>query len=152
MRLRRLTRRVGINRLIGKLFVGRTYEARLASTMTAAIKPGDCVWDVGANVGFYTVQFSGLVGPKGHVYAFEPDRSNVARLRQAVLERDNITVLATALSDQTGDAFLARGSDALGATSHIVAAPHPDISEIAQVHITTGDFLVAHGTSVCQTD
>jgi FkbM family methyltransferase len=33
---------------------------------------GDCVLDVGANVGHYTARLSRLVGPSGHVFAFEP--------------------------------------------------------------------------------
>jgi len=32
----------------------------------------DCVLDLGANMGFYTKLFSGLVGPHGSVFSFEP--------------------------------------------------------------------------------
>jgi FkbM family methyltransferase len=38
------------------------------------LRPGDVVFDVGANVGAHTVYFAGAVGPKGAVLAFEPQR------------------------------------------------------------------------------
>jgi FkbM family methyltransferase len=50
----------------------RIYEKLLA--------PGMKVVDVGANQGLYTLLFSRLVGPAGHVYAFEPDASLFATL------------------------------------------------------------------------
>jgi FkbM family methyltransferase len=40
----------------------------------ALIRPGDTVLDVGANFGFHSLAFSGLVGPEGRVFAFEPQR------------------------------------------------------------------------------
>jgi FkbM family methyltransferase len=44
------------------------------------IKPGDVIVDVGANVGYYSVHLSNLVGESGFVHAFEPDPKNYARL------------------------------------------------------------------------
>lgn len=38
------------------------------------VKPGDVVLDIGANIGGHTVVFSKIVGPKGAVVAFEPQR------------------------------------------------------------------------------
>lgn len=49
--------------------------------MFEAIKPGDVIWDVGANVGYYTRKFSDSVGPAGQVFAFEPFPATAARLR-----------------------------------------------------------------------
>ena len=37
------------------------------------VKPGDTVFDCGANVGFHTFHLSELVGPSGRVHAFEPN-------------------------------------------------------------------------------
>jgi FkbM family methyltransferase len=36
------------------------------------VSSGDWVLDIGANVGHYTCKLSGLVGPSGRVFAFEP--------------------------------------------------------------------------------
>lgn len=37
------------------------------------IQPGSTVYDIGANVGIYTILSSVLCGNSGKVYAFEPD-------------------------------------------------------------------------------
>jgi FkbM family methyltransferase len=42
--------------------------------MTALVRPGDTVLDVGANVGTVTLPLARQVGPAGHVFAFEPQR------------------------------------------------------------------------------
>jgi len=44
------------------------------------INPGDVIFDIGANMGDLSFNFSKLVGNKGHVYSFEPDAGNFERL------------------------------------------------------------------------
>jgi FkbM family methyltransferase len=81
-----------------------TYEAENLACFAAAIKPGDCVYDVGANVGVYTLTASLAVGPTGHVYAFEPLERNLRYLRRHVaLNRlQNCHILGVAVSDVDG--------------------------------------------------
>lgn len=50
------------------------------------IKKGWIVIDIGANIGYYTLLFSKLVGEKGKVYAFEPDPENFIILRRNISE------------------------------------------------------------------
>lgn len=38
----------------------------------ALVKPGQCAYDVGANIGVYSKLLAGLTGPDGRVVAFEP--------------------------------------------------------------------------------
>jgi FkbM family methyltransferase len=47
------------------------------------VKPGNVVWDVGANVGLFAFAAASLTGPRGHVYAFEPDAWLVQLLRRS---------------------------------------------------------------------
>jgi FkbM family methyltransferase len=47
------------------------------------IKPGSVVWDVGANMGLFSFMAAGLSGPKGRVYAFEPDAVMIRLLRRS---------------------------------------------------------------------
>jgi FkbM family methyltransferase len=47
-----------------------------------AIAPGMTVYDIGANVGFYTLLASVLVGPTGKVHAFEPVPRNFELLQK----------------------------------------------------------------------
>ena len=56
------------------------------------IKPGMRVLDLGANIGFYTVLFSKLVGENGKVFAFEPDPKNFKYLEGNIKTLHNVIV------------------------------------------------------------
>lgn len=51
------------------------------------LKPGDCAFDIGANVGVFSVVFGRATANNGCVFAFEPVPANAARLKQN-LERN----------------------------------------------------------------
>lgn len=67
------------------------------------LRPGDWVVDVGANIGNYTIAFSGLVGSCGRVIALEPVLLTFGLLtRHARLSGvRNVTLLNLAASDRT---------------------------------------------------
>lgn len=50
----------------------KSYEPATWALLSKIIQPGWTVIDVGANIGFYTVLFSELVGPTGKVITVEP--------------------------------------------------------------------------------
>lgn len=64
------------------------------------IKPGDHVLDIGANIGFYAKIISNLVGPKGKVYCFEPDKTNYKYLVKNTKGISNINLFNLAVSDK----------------------------------------------------
>ena len=75
----------------------------------AAVRPGNIVFDVGANAGAYTVLFAQWVGREGHVYAFEPDRRAFEGLAAHVRLNsvaDRITASLAAVLDRVGAAPL----------------------------------------------
>jgi FkbM family methyltransferase len=84
------------------------YEESFRAAMVACIRPGDCVWDVGANVGLYSELFAAAVGPYGKVISFEPSPGCVAIIEER--RRNSIgtswEVIAGALSDEDGDGWL----------------------------------------------
>lgn len=57
------------------------YEAENAWVMFHVLDPGDRAIDVGANIGFFTLMMSRLVGDTGHVVACEPGFNNLPTLR-----------------------------------------------------------------------
>lgn len=71
-----------------------------------AAVPGATVLDVGAHLGFMTLQAARAVGPSGHVYAVEPNPEVVDLLRHNIAANgftDRVTVLPYALSDAEGE-------------------------------------------------
>jgi len=83
----------------------RLFERRVAA--------GDIVYDVGANVGFYTLLASVLVGPTGHVVAVEPFPRNVSYLRRhlALNAVTNVTLVEGAAHDHCGVVRITDGPD-----------------------------------------
>jgi FkbM family methyltransferase len=79
-----------------------TYIA-IASKVLGRLAPST-IWDVGANVGFWTLFFCGLDRSVEHVYCYEPDDDNLRLLRRNVDANQlrNVVIRACALSDQCG--------------------------------------------------
>jgi FkbM family methyltransferase len=72
--------------------------------VTRLLQPGDTFIDVGANIGYYTVLASRLVGSSGRVVAFEPDPVAASFLRKNLLLNaiDGAVVEQKAVSDENG--------------------------------------------------
>lgn len=75
---------------------------------SSLVRPGHVVYDIGANVGFFTLLSARLCAPGGSVVAFEPFPRNLNYLHQHVaLNRlVNVTVVEAAVSDVCGAGFL----------------------------------------------
>ena len=59
--------------LIGRaLYKNRTWEPQVTAAIEAETRAGMIALDVGADIGYYALQFSRLVGHEGRVIAFEP--------------------------------------------------------------------------------
>jgi len=56
------------------------------------VQPGDVVLDIGANIGYYALILAKLVGNKGRVHCFEPDKKNFGHLENATLSSGNIQI------------------------------------------------------------
>jgi len=84
------------------LSVNGAHEKTVTSLVKMEIKKGDTVLDIGAHIGYYTVIFSQLVGPKGKVYSFEPDPRNFLLLQKTVQENNltNVEIFNNAVSDK----------------------------------------------------
>ena len=80
------------------------WEAVETAWFLRAVRPGDIVVDAGANIGYYTIIGSRLVGDTGKVYAFEPEPANFARLQRNVRLNGltNVVLEQKALSNRKG--------------------------------------------------
>ena len=102
-----------------KLILYGGYETREIDLLCSFVKPGDCVLDVGANIGLYSLALSRAVGPSGRVIAVEPDPDNLALLRRNLQANGctNVTVVEEALGDEAKEVLLFEVADNRGALS-----------------------------------
>ena len=87
-----------------RLALGDAYESELTDRIIDYLKPGDVFIDVGANMGYFSLLGSKLVGPAGQVLAFEPLLANFAWLAHNLQLNgaDNVLAFSSALSNQSG--------------------------------------------------
>lgn len=90
-----------------------SYELDKQKLFERTIQPGKVVYDLGANVGFYTLLSSVIVGASGKVYAFEPLPRNINYLRQhmKINQVENVQIIEAAISDKTGEVTFNEGAD-----------------------------------------
>ena len=86
------------------LFGNRELEHR--EMLRRIVRPGMTIFDVGANIGYYAIMESKLVGDAGHVIAVEPSHTNIDLLKQNIELNsvENVSVLSGAISDKNGSA------------------------------------------------
>lgn len=80
------------------------WEPDLTSLVVDRLKPGGVFIDVGANIGYFTLLASKLVGPSGVVVAIEASPTIYARLKRNVELNDasNVHLINMAVSDAVG--------------------------------------------------
>ena len=89
------------------------YESGQRILLEKMISNGDIVYDIGANVGYYTLLAELLTGKSGKVIAFEPVPRNLHYLKKH-LEINNITtvdVIEKAVSDENGSTLFCLGAN-----------------------------------------
>ncbi len=138
---RSLARRLGLVRLYNTLRPARPYEDKFHDALRAAVRQGDTVWDVGANVGVYTEQFLEWVGPDGSVVAFEPAPTSLATIRERIAASPSLALEPVALGDSSGEVtFIVDGSSVTNHVSRPQDAVKPEGLSIT-VEMATGDEM-----------
>jgi len=81
-------------------------ESDLFDLARQFVHPGDTIWDIGANVGLFTIAAAQKAGPNGSVLAVEPDPWLAALLQRTVDAQPStaasIHILPVAVSNQVG--------------------------------------------------
>lgn len=82
----------------GIRFVRGDFEPKKTAAVVANLHPGDVFWDIGGNVGYFSVIASRAVGETGRVVTLEPSPVNLAFLRQNLKWNNcqNVELLAMA--------------------------------------------------------
>lgn len=94
-----------VSRQIRRNGIWEPYETAL---LIRYLQPGAVFLDVGANIGYYSVIASGLVGDQGQVVAYEPDPENFRLLRENLAANGaaNVCPVQAAVADYSGTADL----------------------------------------------
>jgi len=97
------------------------FEQREIELLCSLVRPGDCVLDVGANIGLYSLALSRAVEPHGRVIAVEPDPDNLVLLRRNLLSNAcaNVIVVEEALGDTAKTVHLFGSRDNCGGLSTV---------------------------------
>jgi FkbM family methyltransferase len=139
--LRSVARKSGLTKVFGRLMSGDVYEQAFDNALFEILREGDVVWDVGANVGYYTKRFAEAVGPSGRVVAFEPFPNTADQLRKNLVGIGNYTLQQFALGNVTGSVWMQVGKEDQGAANRIVDGAVDGV----EINITTGDELLVKG-------
>lgn len=83
---------------------GENYKPLETKVISDEIHTGDTVLDIGANIGDDTLTLAKIVGPKGKIYAFEPDPENFRLLEKNVNvnKYNNVVSVESAVSNRNG--------------------------------------------------
>ena len=83
---------------------GGVWEPSETAVFLAQLREGMCIFDVGANIGYYTLLAARAVGPSGCVYAFEPEPGNFGLLTRNVVENGfaSVRLVHAAVSNREG--------------------------------------------------
>jgi FkbM family methyltransferase len=95
--------------VIGLGIVRGRYETDEVRLARGILRPGDTAVDVGAHIGFFTMQMAAAVGAAGRVYAFEPFDANADLLEQSLQENrfgDRVIFRRAAVGAAAGSATL----------------------------------------------
>jgi FkbM family methyltransferase len=102
-------------------------EALFTRTLQGALREGDCVLGIGANIGYYSLMEARLVGPRGKVYAIEPVPHNMKLLEDNIRLNNygNIETFRLAMGQSDG-------------VSKIYLSDHPNWSSFYRPRKVTG--------------
>lgn len=86
----------------GYWYHGRSRERETMDAFRRLIPSGATVIEVGGHIGYISMYFASLTGPKGQVFVFEPGGNNQKYLQSNIAELPNVEWIDRAASDKTG--------------------------------------------------
>jgi FkbM family methyltransferase len=128
-------------------FLLGSHEAEVQNALATVLKPGMTYYDAGANVGFFAVLASRLIGPSGRVVCFEPLPANAQQIEHNARLNgfSNVMVRTEALggSNRT-ETFSLSAEPTWGSLASVGKAPDRASGQM-QVAVRTLDSLCAPG-------
>lgn len=116
------------------------FEKESTLLVKKLITLGNCVLDIGANIGYYSVIFSKLTGSEGRVLSFEPVKYYREILLKNLMENniENCKVFGVGISDKKQEVEISKGD--CSATLHWVNDVPPGGKEMINL-VRLDDFI-----------
>ena len=124
-------------------FAQGTYEPPIQDAIVSNLNAGDVFFDIGANIGFFSLIAARRVGEDGRVYAFEPVARNAAAIKRSVeLNRlGMIEVFPEAVGSHSYRGELLLAHHIGGAALSSAGAP-PDFSNRVPIDVVALDDII----------
>lgn len=94
-----------LNPRTGQDYLRGRVESATQTALAQHLRPGSVFYDLGANIGLFTLLAARCVGPAGKVLSFEPDPAVAARLRRNIARNQfaNVTVVESGVWSSSGN-------------------------------------------------
>ena len=137
---------IELNPRTGQSYARGETEIVVQKFIASRIKPGDVFYDLGANIGLFTLIAARSTGLNGKVFSFEPDPANATRLRRNVAKNgfDKVSIQEVGIWSSTTELTFAvspLSSPDRGVGTFMNVAP---AEQQLAVHCVSLDDFAAH--------
>ncbi|MCE2772090.1 MAG: FkbM family methyltransferase [Bacteroidetes bacterium] len=136
------------NELAPHIYCG-AFEWAEREWLESALKPGMVFYDIGANIGFFSLIAAEKVTPHGHVYSFEPVTGTHDRLVENIQLNNidkHVTTFLAAASNHAGEAQIYIPDKKMDAWNSLAIKPETSSYRLETIKTIVLDELVASNT------
>ncbi len=128
-------------------FYGHYHERYEADLVQRLLTEDDVFWDVGANVGYFTLVAATALANRGQIVAFEPGKNAYARLTEnlSLNSYRNIQTFPVAVTDREGEAVLHLAGDIADSSASLYQAAQTQAGQEVCRTVALDHFLDAEG-------
>jgi FkbM family methyltransferase len=128
-------------------FYGHYHERYEADLVQRLLSGDDVFWDVGANVGYFTLVAATALANRGQIVAFEPGKNAYARLTEnlALNPYQNIQTFPVAVTDREGEAVLHLAGDIADSSASLYPAAQAQAGQEVCRTVALDQFLRTEG-------
>jgi FkbM family methyltransferase len=128
-------------------FYGHYHERYEADLVQRLLGDDDVFWDVGANVGYFTLVAATALKNRGQIIAFEPGKNAYARLADnlALNAYENIKTFPVAVTDREGEAVLHLAGDIADSSANLYQAGQAQAGQEVCRTVGLDHFLSSQG-------
>jgi FkbM family methyltransferase len=96
---------IELNPRTGRTLLRGEGETAVQKALAERLRPGMIFYDLGANIGLYSLLAARMIGATGRVFSFEPDAYVAGRLHRNIAQNgfQNVTVVESAVWSTSGD-------------------------------------------------